>query len=45
LSFNFSRYGAHPLTHPPGFNFCWAGARATHGAVSGKVGDCPYSYS
>lgn len=30
-------YGAHPLTQPPGFNFCWAGARATHGAVSGKL--------
>lgn len=30
-------YGAQPLSNPPGFNFCWAGARATHGATSGKL--------
>ncbi|VDI10442.1 heterogeneous nuclear ribonucleoprotein U-like protein 1 [Mytilus galloprovincialis] len=30
-------FGAHPLVQPPGFNFCWAGARATHGAMSGKL--------
>ena len=30
-------YEAKNITDPPGFCFCWAGVRATHGVSSGKV--------
>lgn len=30
-------YGAQPLVEPPGFCFCWAGARCTHGICRGKA--------
>ena len=30
-------YTASALTKPPGFCFCWAGARATYGVCAGKV--------
>lgn len=30
-------YGAEPLTDPPGFSYIWAGVKATHGALRGKV--------
>jgi len=31
------RYAAEALVDPPGFCFCWAGARATYGFTHGKV--------
>lgn len=31
------RYEAEPLTDPPGFCYCWAGVRATHGVCRGKA--------
>ena len=37
------RYGGHPLVEPPGFCFCWAGARCTHGICRGKVSCISYT--
>ena len=37
ISVYAGRYAAEALVDPPGFCFCWAGARATYGFTHGKV--------